>query len=258
MVTENRGSMLTENGHASRLALGRLIAGDIEVSERAGLEAHVRSCPRCGSAFAAAREAAESFRVKHPTLESLAFGRPAAPAAPAAAGLWERLAGIFGGAGLKPAFAGFGVLALVAVVWMFQANPGGDLAVKGGAQFYLTVNGRQVSGPDLGCGPNDTLQLGIAAGQAVYYAVLYKDDEGELSHYMGGEGDGQKPLGSPNGENLPHSLILSGGWATEIIYCVWADKPFTLEQAKDFIKNTAATPVEGMRAQVFRLRNIRA
>jgi hypothetical protein len=107
---------------------------------------------------------------------------------------------------------------------------GGDLTPKGGASFYLFVSGKPVSGDTVRCGPGDTLQFGIISPKPVHYAVLYQDDGGSLLAYMPGDAP---PVGSPEGEDLPQSLVLEGTWSREDIHCIWSGKPLTPERARE-------------------------
>jgi hypothetical protein len=249
-------------GHPSRLLLGRLLSGDLDESGKAGLQNHLETCPRCRAEFAKAEKTAALFAAKHPNLESLAFGRgreSIQSPVTETAGWLKKLGAIFGGgSGWRPAFGALALVVVAAVVWNFNVRQSGsDLTAKGGTHFYLVRNGEQVRGNEIASAPSDTLQLGIIGSGPVYYTVLYQDDGGKLSLYMGGEAD-QKPVGNAQGENLPHSLILDGGWGLETIFCVWADHPFTLDQAKAFVVNLPQKPgPEGLHAQVFQLKNIR-
>jgi hypothetical protein len=262
MVTENTNFTQAGSGHPSRLTLGRLLAGDVDASARLDLEKHVRACPDCNAAFAKAEQAAARFAGKYPTLESLAFGRTHRTSAPAPEpqGWLRRLTRAFeGGFGRRHAFAALGLLVFAAVIWQVNGRMGrDDLTAKGGTHFYLVHNGQQVRGADLACAPQDTLQFGIIGSDPVYYALLYRDDQGRIAPYMGGEGGAQQPLGNPQGQNLPHSLVLEGGWSSETIFCIWSNQPFTLDDAVKFAGNLEANPEpQGLHAQIFQLKNIR-
>jgi hypothetical protein len=257
MVTENTNITYAQDSHPSRLALARLLAGDLDEAGRGELEKHIQACPACNANYANAGREAAMFSQKHPTLDSLSAGRR--KAAPETALDWrKKLGGIFDRAfGLRPALAAFSLLAVVAVIWTFNARHGGDLMAKGGTHFLLAVNGREVRGYEIPSKQGDTLQLGITATTPVYYAVLYRDDNGKTVAYMGGEGAGQKPLGLPQGENLPHSLVLDGGWSTEILYCVWSEHPFTVDEAVRFVQDLPGGPTpRELHAQVFQLKNL--
>lgn len=252
--------MVTGTGHPSRLMMARLLANDLDASGRGEVESHIRGCAQCGAAFARAERQAADFARKHPTFESLAAGRPATAPERPAPGLLDKLAGIFGGFGLRPALAVLSVIVVAGVIWNFSGRvPSGDLTAKGGAHFFLVLNGKETRGSDIDCKPSDTLQLGITSSEPVYYAVLYRDDAGKIQRYMGGEGPAQKPLGLVDGENLPHSLVLDGGWSAEILYCVWSEHPFTLAEAEEFLKASPPTASPGgLHAQVFQLKNARS
>jgi hypothetical protein len=259
MVTGSQSSVL-QGGHASRLMLARLIAGDLDDAGRAELNGHIKGCARCGETFAKAESQAALFAAKHPTWESLAAGRKAAPAwAEPSVGWLEKLSEIFGGLGLKPIFATLSLLVVAAVIWTFNGHPvGEDLTAKGGTRFLLDLNGREIRGGEVSCKPSDTLQLSVTSATPVYYAVLYRDDDGKPALYMGAEGSGQKALGLPQGENLPHSLVLGEGWQQETLYCVWSAQPFTAEEAEAFVQDPSGPNPKGLHAQIFQLKNLRS
>lgn len=222
--------------HLSRLAISRLLAGDLPDAEGAALENHVRTCASCSTAYQAAGEAARNFSGKYPTLEYLKATRRSRrnPAAPPTS-LWTRIAqALHGLGGMRPVLATLMVLATAgALVWMQSADPARpDLSSKGGiagASFHLFVNGQHIQGDTAACGPGDTLQLGITSPSPVHFAVLYKDDAGEINTYMDGKGG---PLGDAKGVNLPNSLILDSSWSRELLFCLWSATPFDAYQAK--------------------------
>ena len=72
----------------------------------------------------------------------------------------------------------------------------------------------------------------LTSPSPVHYAVLYRDDSGPVQSYMGGDDRQWSPLGNPQGENLPNSLVLDGRWGQEILFCLWSEGPFTLEEAR--------------------------
>jgi hypothetical protein len=151
---------------------------------------------------------------------------------PEAHTFWQRLWGsLSGGGAVRGAFAALILLLSGAAVLRYGSFGTPDLRAKGSASFYLFVNGRQVSGDTVRCGPGDTLQFGVISPKPVHYAVLYQDDGGALLSYMGG--DSEPPVGTPKGENLPHSLVLEGTWSEEAIHCVWSGSPLPPERARE-------------------------
>lgn len=230
------GTPGTSGSHVSRLALGRLMAGDLDAAEKTAVEAHLAGCPACGALLREAEGAAAGFASKYPSLEYLAATRRSRRnPRPEANGFWEKLWGsLTGGGAVRGALAAM-VLFVSGLAVMRYGNwtpsgGGGDLTAKGEASFYLFVNGRQVVGDTVRCGPGDTLQLGILGPKPVHYAVLYQDDGGALLAYMPGDAP---PVGSAKGQNLPHSLVLEGTWAREDLHCLWSDKPLTPERARE-------------------------
>lgn len=228
--------MKRRGDHLSRLAMSRLLAGELSDAEGAAMESHVRTCASCSTTYKAAGEAARDFSGKYPTLEYLEATRrsrrnPSASPTP----LWTRIAESFRGlGGMRPVLASLMVLATAgALIWMQPADLAQpDLSSKGGiagATFHLFVNGRHIQGDTAACGPGDTLQLGITSPSPVHFAVLYKDDAGEIKTYMDGKGG---PLGDAKGENLPNSLILDSSWSRELLFCLWSARPFDAYQAK--------------------------
>lgn len=229
--------------HVSRLALIGLYRGRLAGTEKARVEAHLGDCPRCAALFAQARETARGFEAEFPTWDSLADSLRLAPSRRARAGAgwrdrlaraWESLAGAASG----PRLAFSALLLMAAAVAVFRFAPEQPVGERwahkgeGDAAFFLFANGRQAGGDTLRCRPSDTLQLGITAPVPVHYAVLYQDDDGEVLAYMADRTGDQTPLGSPDGETLPHSLILKGGWKRELLHCLWSVRPFGLEEAK--------------------------
>lgn len=240
---------LHPGGHPSRMALGRLLAGDCEPAARAALEAHIASCAHCGRVYENARLDADDFARRRPTLESLdRRHRRAAEGATIGTskgsgnlkGRLRRLLGAFGGgSGMRPAFAGLAVLVLVSVFGILQWRTSGggesDLTAKGSVKFLAYLNGKPVGDDSLACAPKDTLQLAIVADAPVHYAVLFRDDGGPLMPYMVSEQGNGPPVGSPRGAALPHSLILGEGWASETIYCISSAQPFSLDEAEQAV-----------------------
>jgi putative zinc finger protein len=232
---------LDSGGHPSRLALGRLLAGECDPAARAALESHIASCAHCGRVFENARLDAEDFSRRRPTLESLA--RPRSRASGDARG-WARklLQALDRGFGMGPGMAGLAglaVLVLASVIGVLQwrgmdgrESQASDLNAKGGVKFLAYLNGNPRMGDTLACAPKDTLQLLLVADAPVHYAVLFRDDGGPLMPYMASEQGSGAPVGSPRGAPLPHSLILGEGWARETVYCVSSPRSFTLIEAE--------------------------
>lgn len=226
-----------QGDHLSRLAMARMLAGELSDFECADMESHLRACPACSATYQAAGEVAGGFAGKYPSLEYLEATRRSRrnPAAAAQVPLWTRISEAFRGlGGMRPALAALMVLSVAgALIWLQPADrTQGDLSPKGGiagATFHLFVNGRPIKGDTVACAPGDTLQLGITSPSPVHYAILYKDDAGEIMTYMDGKGG---PLGDAIGMNLPNSLILDGGWSKELLFCLWSGKPFDADQAK--------------------------
>jgi hypothetical protein len=266
---------LHSGGHPSRMALGRLLAGDCEPAARTALESHIASCAHCGRVFENARLDAEDFARRRPTLESLDRRRTRAVIEDAGdAGGWARklLQALDRGLGMRPALAGLAVLVLASVIgvlqWRGAGGHGGtggnasDLSPKGSARFLAYLNGKPWPDDTLACAPKDTLQLILVAEAPVHYAVLFRDDGGPLMPYMVSEQGIGPPVGSPRGEALPHSLILGEGWTREIIYCLSSPRSFTLveaQQAVALIGRPAEGPMFGLiRVQLLFLLNTSA
>jgi hypothetical protein len=265
MNAEASGIEIHPGGHPSRMALGRLLAGDCDAAAKTALEKHVSSCPHCSRVYENAKLDAEDFARRRPTLESLDAGnrRRAAgrPASEPSAGWGQRLRELFDrGFGMRPALAGLAILALGSVIWVLNGrapavNGGdGDLTAKGAAHFQAYLNGQPARGDTVSCAPNDTLQLFLLAEAPVHYAVLFRDDGGPLMPYMIGDNAGGKPLGTPRGEPLPHSLVLADGWAREILYCISSPQAFTLIEAEKAIA-VGEGSAGGLRVQIIPLAN---
>jgi hypothetical protein len=232
---------LRSGGHLSRLALMEWKGGLMEGADRADAETHLKTCVRCASRLEAFKAEAAEFEKEFPTWPSV--GGPVAPArlgrparVEAAPSLWERVLELLRpGPGPRIAFASLLVLAALGTTfWMRGPGPVHDgLSPKGkeAASFYLFVNGVQALTDTVKSGPGDSLQLGLIGEKPVHYAVLYRDDESPIEPYMVDKDGTQKPLGSPDGDNLPHSLILKGEWKREVLYCLWSPRRFTLAEA---------------------------
>lgn len=235
---------LMKGGHASRFAIARLLAGDLSGTELAALEDHLRTCPGCGRVRREAEAAAHAFAEKFPTREYLnavqrsrkGLGPERAPGRMSL--LWERLAGTARNAGaVRSALAGLILLLAGGVlVWFQPSGAPQDLSAKGAAAFYLAVKGKggqaEARGDTLAVAAGDTLQLGIVSAAPVHYAVLYRDDGGEILSYLASGAEGNPPAGSPEGENLPNSLVLDGAWSREDLFALWSPEPFTFEEAR--------------------------
>lgn len=239
-------SGIMQDGHASRFAIARFLAGDLSDAERSAVQVHTRSCDRCGRALREAELAASSFAAKFPTLEYLdavqrarkGMDRSARPAF-GLGGVWGRLFGTLQAAGpLRSALAALIVLgAAGSLVWFQPAGRQSDLTSKGFADkeavsFYLAVNGKPEKKDTLAVAAGDTLQLGVQSPAPVHYALLYRDDGGEILAYLAADDRGLPPLGGPKGENLPHSLVLDDTWAREELFALWSYQPFTFEEAR--------------------------
>lgn len=259
-------------GHPSRMALGRLLAGDCDPAARTALESHIASCAHCGRVFENARLDAEDFARRRPTLESLDRRRTrAAMEGSVNAGGWARklLQALDRGFGMRPALAGLAVLVLASVIgvlqWRGADGPDenvSDLSPKGSAKFLAYLNGKPWPDDTLACAPKDTLQLMLVADAPAHFAVLFRDDGGPLMPYMAGGQGSLPPVGSPRGEALPHSLILGEGWTREIIYCLSSPRSFTLieaQQAVALVGGAGKVPLAGpIRVQLLFLLNIAA
>jgi hypothetical protein len=261
--------ILHPGGHPSRMALGRLLAGDCDPAARAALESHIASCAHCGRVFENARLDADDFARRRPALENLnRRPRRASVDGSADAQGWARklLQALDRGFGMRPALAGLAILVLASVIGVLQwrgmhgsGSEASDLAAKGSAKFLVYLNGKPWLDDTLACAPKDTLQLTLVADAPVHYAVLFRDDGGPLMPYMVSEQGSGPPVGSPRGAELPHSLILGEGWAREIIYCVSSRESFTLieaEQAVALVDHAAGAPGTGaLRVQILFLVN---
>ena len=252
--------------HPSRLLLGRLLAGDLQGEEKAGLDSHLQGCPHCSRLFQEARRETAAFAERFPDLESLAASRRSRPRSISTPSWWENLGEFLSSVfSMRPVLAAAMALLLAGGAWLWnlQNQPAGDLSPKGQAQFHLFLNGKPADGSrdTLATAPDDALQLGITSPGPVYYALLYRDDGGELQTYMAGE----KPLGNPRGENLPHSLVLDGNWKTETLYCLWSQRPFTAQEAQARIARSENPEAaghrpdaeDGIHLQIYRLANRR-
>lgn len=254
---------LRTGGHLSRLALIQMRGGLLQGMERAEAETHLKSCTRCASRLDQARTAAAEFDRDFPTWESLkgsaAPARPRPRLATAGAGWWERVLDLLGpGPGPRIAFVGLLVLLAVGTTfWMRGGAPAEDaLTPKGQASagYYLFVNGVRALRDTVTAGPGDSLQLGLAGEAPVQYAVLYQDDAGAVEPYMVDGNGSQRALGSPAGDNLPHSLILKGTWKREMLFCLSSPRRFTLAEALARVRLSAGAKVGGVVDSDIRLR----
>ena len=215
--------------HPSRLAISEYLAGESSPQDRSALETHAEACPDCAAMLREATSARDAFAEKYPTWKYFAATRRVRSAR-APVPLKNRWRSLWDAVSARPAvaIAALLILAIVAVRVPWGPSPS-DLSAKGALKFYLFVNG-EAAGDTVSCKPGDTLQLGIVADKPVHFAVLYRDDEGALQAYMD-EGRGE-PRGTPQGENLPHSLILEQGWSRERLYCIWSSETFDTQDAR--------------------------
>lgn len=237
--------------HPSRLEVSEYLAGAAAPGAKAAFEAHVAGCPDCGAMLREALADRDAFGSRYPSLEYFRAtrrvrGRATEPAAP---GFLDRVRAWWRTPAARPIFMAAAILVLATVLLRWP-SPSGDLSAKGAAKVILAVNGKPVTGDTVACHPGDTLQLAIVAGKPVHYAVLYRDDEGPLLAYMD-EGRGA-PKGSPAGESLPHSLVMSQGWAVERLYCVWSSEPFDTGSAR---ARAGGGPPRGLGLRIFMLLN---
>jgi hypothetical protein len=260
MNTEAPGTLLNAGGHVSRLSMARMLAGDLDPAAKSASEAHIRSCAHCNGIFETAKAEAAAFARRRPEWEagsSTETTNPVRKRFDDSPGWWARLLDLFDrGFGMRPALAGLALLVVAVAVWKMGGNRAGDLTAKGGARFEVYLNGNPARGDDLVCAPADTLQLTLVSSAPVHYAVLYRDDEGPIRPYMAdGTMDG-KALGSARGEPLPHSLVLGKGWRNEILFCIWAERPFTAEEAEAAAATAMdSAPPGDLNRQIIRLRN---
>lgn len=257
-------------GHASRLSLIQLRGKALDDAGRAEVESHLASCDRCAALYGSLKTEAAEFEKDFPTWSALR-GRPAAASEPKSRPLrvepgpawWSRILGALRPSpGPRAAFVGLLVLAAVgSVLWMRGPGPVDSPADKDvftakgvpTASFYLFVNGSQAMTDSLICGPGDSLQLGLTGPEPVHYAVLYQDDQDPVRPYMSDADGSQPPLGSPAGDNLPHSLILKGTWKRELLHCLWSPKPFTAEEAAARVREAADPSRPEIRLRTFTL-----
>lgn len=229
--------------HLSRLLISRLVADDLGVEEIRHAETHLASCAVCSKAFMDAKQQAADFSAKYPSREYLAATRRSRRnPVPEATNYWQRLRAALSGGGLRPAFATLIVLFSGWALFQVSQPPEPDFSAKGGARFHLFVNGEAAPGDTLAAKAGDTLQLGLSASEPVHYAVYYRDDAGSLEPYFP---PGGAPLGKPDGENLPNSLVLDGGWREEVLYCLWSRSPLTAAQAQGAIVRAEGGSPEG-------------
>jgi hypothetical protein len=232
------------------LAVAEYLAGEGAPEARAIIESHAAGCPDCGRMLQEAVAARDGFASRYPSLEYFGAtrrvrGREAAPPAR----LLDRVKSWWNTPAARPVFMAAAVL-ILATVFLRWPSGTADLSAKGAAKVVLTVNGKTATGDTVACKAGDTLQLGIVSERPVHYAVLYRDDSGPLQTYMD---DGRKPpRGGPEGETLPHSLVMSQGWGLERLYCVWSYEPF---DAKDAQARADGGPAGALGMRIFILLN---
>jgi hypothetical protein len=249
--------MLTEKSqyfatHPSRFVMGQFLAGGLDNTLEREIHDHLRGCGSCGRIFSEARGTAAAFAVKFPEWETLRRTRRQRRLAAT-----ERELRIFGflpkWLGLTPRFALAGLVFLAGAGYLGLGKHAqqGDLTAKGDARFYLFINGAQASRDTVECAPSDTLQLGLTSPGPQHYAVLYRDDQEGIRVYM--ESAKMKPVGKPQGENLPHSLVLQSDWKEETIFCISSPAPFTAADARSAIDGK--NPRRPLRLQTYHLVN---
>jgi hypothetical protein len=241
--------------HPSRFMLARFLAGGLDADMERDFHDHVRACDACDKKYSLARRSAGEFLSAHPEWESLRRSRPWPRRIPWVTETLPKLRFLAKWLALAPRIA-LGCLPLLACVWYLgvaKRAPRPDLTLKGEARFHLFVNGGRTAGDTLECLPSDTLQLDLISAVPMHYAVLYRDDDGSIRPYM--ENGKSKPLGKPGGENLPHSLVLQGGWKQEALFCLWSPRPFSLAEAQARIRDGQRVSGAWLQLQTFHLVN---
>jgi hypothetical protein len=205
--------------------LDRFIAGELTSAERAPLESHLSTCPRCEARLRELRRSHESFPAKLPrrVAERARLGAPSS-----APNTWRR--------SVPAAVACLG-LAAAAVVWLRvdgdATNTDARLARSKGSGARVTIYAqhlgavRRVSDGER-VSPGDAIEFAYSADRGGYLAVLSVDGAHHASAYYAPAGKAARI--EPARESLlDQRTILDATLGEEVIYAIFCDGPVEVE-----------------------------
>jgi hypothetical protein len=274
MNPSTRASHVLSDGHVSRHAIARAVAADLSAEEKMVFENHVHGCSSCHGHWLGAQSEAKEFMNSHATWEQLQKSireRDHKKASHSRAWweawdlnlpvrIWQRWVEAMKGPRAAWVMAtlviGIGVSLFTLNSYSGKARHGENgesewaakgLAVQGEpidlqaaeqakTAYYVFVNGKSAMGDSLRVRAGDTIQLGIVSQNPVYYALYYRDDGNELKPYFAAGESSQTPIGNPQGENLPKSLVLDSLWKKETLYAMASPQRFSHAEALSRIK----------------------
>lgn len=223
--------------HPSQLALDSLALGGLAPQERAALEAHLATCPRCQERVREAATAREHFerRVLPATLPALRERRRL-PAL-----LWGGL----------PALA-LGLVLLLVVVRPGPAPEEPDLGIKGGGtlQLFVRRHGRVWQ-----AAPGERLQAGDEVRFRVeplgrrYVLVVSVDGTGKASVYYPFGGAKSAPIAPQGLSELPGSVVLDAAPGPERLFALFSDAPLETAAVTRTLEALGSRGLGAIRAQ---------
>jgi hypothetical protein len=237
-----------QTGHARRMELARLRAGELDEATRARLLAHAEACGACRAKLSALEDEDRVFG-NEISFERFAGGvtraareraaQPVTPLRKPRAATW-----------LTAAAAGLAVAAALALV-LRPAKPGDDSVlgthdgnrIKGGPmEASLRIGARdgraqRALSPDgqARLSSGDLLRLGYRTNKPRHLIALSLDDHGVVSPLYPERGDSLPVDGSSEVTYLPDAIALEGA-GRERVYVLLADRPFTVEQASAAVR----------------------
>jgi hypothetical protein len=202
----------------SRLQCDQLLNGEAE--DRAGLTAHVASCPRCEALLAAHRRERAVFAV--PLRRARQTPRRA---------VW---------------LAGAATAAAIAV-WLAAAPRAADgpaTQIKGKPSIGFFVKHRGVvrrGGPGEVVAPGDALNFTASVDHPSYLAILSRDGAQAMTAYYPA-GAIAAPLPAGRDQVLPLAVVLDGVLGLERLHGVFCDWPAGVAQLVDAVSHELALP----------------
>jgi len=209
----------------SRLAVDRLLAGELEPDALQHAERHLRGCARCQKLRAEIETDRADFAAAPPLLR-LRARRPT-PARSSGPRWWFYLA---------PAAA---VAALVVLLWprdidrLIGPEPTTRLKGSGRLSYVIEHQGRQRPGQrhDV-VSAGDRLQFLYSLAEVRHFALLGRDGSGEVSVYHPASGSTTAPAAAGSAVQLPQSIELDATPGPERIYGLFCREPASLAELR--------------------------
>ena len=204
---------------ASRLALDRYLAGELEAARAAQLESHAEQCTRCRLLLDEQRRAAAAFS-------------PQLPAAVA-----ERVRDRARGRALpRPARQPWAAAAAgMAVLWLaiVSRQPAAEVGEreKGGMRvtFYVLHDGKVRPGIDgERLHPGDAIEFAYTSERDAYLAIVSIDGERKASAYYDSSGHAAA-IRPAHRALLDRSTVLDAALGRELVYALFCARPIAVD-----------------------------